>query len=121
MENPKSMKVASRAKSFQYAFTGIATLLWEEPNTRIHALATAAVIIGGIFKGLLPWQWVAIVVAVGLVWITEALNTCIELLCNIVCNGEYHPVVKKIKDISAAAVLVASVVSLAIGIIVFLY
>src|ERR1700748_3534415 len=110
-EHKKTTSITSRARSFKYAFAGIRSLLLEEPNARIHALATIVVIVGGIIKGLAAWQWSAIAVATGIAWIAEALNTCIELLCNMMCNNEYHPMVKKIKDISAAAVLVAAIIS----------
>jgi diacylglycerol kinase len=120
MEQNKSMHPTSRLKSFSFAINGLYLLLKEEPNTRLHALATITVIAGGIFRHFAAWQWVAALFAIGLVWITEALNTCIENLCNFTCDNKLHPAIKVIKDISAAAVLLAAIVSFAIGIIIFI-
>ncbi|MBS1690319.1 MAG: diacylglycerol kinase family protein, partial [Bacteroidetes bacterium] len=104
-----------------YAFKGIAQLFRQEPNARLHAFITIVVIAGGIYKGLHAMQWVAISIAIGLVWIVEALNTGIEMLCDMYCNKEWHPVVKIIKDISAGAVLIAAITSAAIGIFIFFF
>src|ERR1017187_10290892 len=106
----KSMSVTSRRNSFSYAISGLRHLLKQEPNARLHAIATIAAITAGVLRHISPMQWVAIIFAIGLVWITEALNTCIEKLCNLWCNDKWHPEVKVIKDIAAGAVLVAAIV-----------
>jgi len=117
----KPMTFESRKNSFIYAFKGIAQLFRQEPNARLHALITVFVIAGGIYKGLHTMQWVAISIAIALVWIVEALNTCVEMLCDMYCNKEFHPTVKIIKDISAGAVLIAAFTSAAIGIFIFFF
>jgi len=119
MTQKKNLSAKSRGKSFAYAFNGLAQLIKQEPNARIHAIVTIAVIIAGFAKHINRWQWVALFFAIGLVWITEALNTCIEELCNFSCENKWHPAIKTIKDISAAAVLIAAIVSVGVGIIVF--
>ena len=119
MESNKSMSVRSRKNSFAYAFSGLLQLFKQEPNVKLHALATIAAITAGIARHINSMQWTAIVFAIGLVWITEALNTCIEKLCNLWCENKWHPEIKIIKDIAASAVLIAAVVSISIGIIVF--
>lgn len=121
MDTKKPMTFKSRKNSFIYAFRGMAQLFWQEPNARLHALISLVVIAAGIYKGLHTMQWVAICIAIGLVWVVEALNTCIEMLCDMYCNKEFHPVVKVIKDISAAAVLIAAFTSAAIGIFIFFF
>ena len=115
------MSPASRAKSFSYAFNGLLQLFRSEPNVKLHAIATIAAIVAGIILNITPMQWVAITIAIALVWIAEALNTCIEKLCDFCCENKFHPSIKIIKDISAGAVLIAAVASLAIGVIVFLF
>ena len=57
---------------------------------------------------------------IALVWMAEAFNTCIEMLCDLWCKGEYHPQIKRIKDISAAAVLFISIAAAVTGAIIFL-
>lgn len=105
--------------SLSYAATGIVTLLKQEPNMRIHALATIAVVICGVAKGLQQYQWIALALSIGLVWIAEAFNTAIEVFCDVASDYQFHPVIKKIKDISAAAVLLAAITSIITGIIIF--
>ena len=114
------MSAKSRAKSFSYAFNGLRLLFQSEPNTKLHTVATIAVIALGFVRHIGQLQWAAIVFAIGLVWITEALNTCIEKLCDYSCDNKFHPTIKVIKDVSAAAVLIAAFVSVAIAIIVFI-
>ncbi|HXS36161.1 MAG TPA: diacylglycerol kinase family protein [Flavipsychrobacter sp.] len=120
MNEKKPTKLRRRANSFVYAFRGIAQLMKRETNAKIHLLITVAVISLGIIKGLTTYQWIAIVIAICLVWITEGLNTAIEILCDLYCGKEYNESVKIIKDISAGAVLIAAIASVVIGAFVFL-
>ena len=120
MHEQKSLNIRSTSNSFRYAIAGIIKLIRQEPNMRIHVAATVVVIIAGIVRDLSRWEWLGIVFAISLVWIAEAVNTAIEMLCNIVCNNEYHPGVKIIKDISAGAVLLAAITSVVTALIVFL-
>ncbi len=112
--------IRSRIYSFGYAAEGIKQLIRTEINMRIHVLAAVLVVIGGLVKGLETLEWVAIVISIGLVWTLEAVNTAIELLCNLVCNHNYHPLVKQIKDIAAASVLIMSAVSMVVAVLIFL-
>lgn len=115
----KNMSFASRRNSFIYAINGL-KLLPGEPNIMLHTAATIIVLAAGCIRHLHSHQWMALVLAIGLVWITETINTCIEKLCDFACKNEQHDAIKNIKDLSAAAVLIASITSVVIGIIVFL-
>lgn len=105
-------------KSFGYAFNGLKTLVLGERNMLVHALATLAVIALGCWRALDTTRWCFIVIAIALVWISEAFNTALERLCNMV-SKEYHPLIKQVKDISAAAVLIAAIIAVIIGSLVF--
>ncbi|GAA4464756.1 diacylglycerol kinase family protein [Nemorincola caseinilytica] len=111
----------ARAKSFTFAINGLYQLLRNEPNAVLHTIATVAVVAAGIVRHIGPMQWVAIVIAIGLVWITEAVNTGMERLCDHVCGNRFHPAIKLVKDVMAAAVMMAAGVSVVIGIIVFFF
>ncbi len=121
MQPRKSLHPRARLSSFGYALRGIGSLTRQEPNAMLHALATAGAIALGFYCHISRGEWLALIVAIALVWMAEAFNTCIEMLCDLWCNGEYHPKVKLIKDISAAAVLIASISAVVSGIIVFLF
>jgi diacylglycerol kinase len=116
----KKNSIASRLQSIQFAAAGIRQLVKAEPNAKIHAVATVLVITYGCYTGLNRLQWVAIAFAIGLVWITEAVNTAIEMVCDLYCKGAYDPTVKKIKDLSAAAVLIASCISVIVALFIFI-
>lgn len=117
----KHITFRSRIKSILFAIAGIKEMIRSEPNARLHLIATVAVIIAGTVKHLTTTQWIALVFAIGFVWITETINTCVEKLCDFGCENQYHPLIKKIKDLSAGAVLIAALTSLVIGIIIFIF
>ncbi len=119
MEQPKTSYLRRRLLSFKYAFSGIAAFVYTEPHARIHALATVLVIILGIYCRLTGPQWIAIAIVSGMVWISEMLNTIIEKIMDHL-SPDYHPRVKWIKDVAAGAVLVAAIVALVTGAVIFL-
>ena len=118
--NIKRFSPRSRAGSIGYALSGIRALLRTEPNIWIHIAATIGVVIAGMFRQLTDNQWIAITVAIAMVWVAEALNTAVEKLCDFACDKKYYPEIKTIKDISAGAVLITSLCSIVIAIIVFI-
>ena len=110
---------AKRLKSFTYAFNGLRVLLREEHNSRIHLFATVCVVVAGIIFRISSLEWVAVVFAIGLVFGGEIINSAIEDLADVVCP-ERDERIKKVKDLSAAAVLVSAFTALIIGLIVFI-
>ncbi|MBS1644357.1 MAG: diacylglycerol kinase family protein [Bacteroidetes bacterium] len=116
----KSTDLRSRLGSFVPAFQGLKSLVAQEPNARIHLVATISVLVLGWVHGLSSMKWGLLVFALALVWVAEALNTCVEMLCDLWCKEQYHPKVKIIKDIAAGAVLVATIAAVAIAGILFL-
>ncbi len=109
---------AARGRSFRHAFRGVATLLAEQHNTRIHAAMTAAVVVAGLLVGVSGLEWAVLALAIGLVWAAEAGNSALEWLCDV-ASPEFHPLVRKAKDAAAAAVLVAAGAAAAAGLLVF--
>ena len=119
MDRPKSFSIKSRIKSFSYAFQGIKTFFQTQHNAWIHALAGFGVIVLGIvFKLTIP-EWCWLIFAIGLVFITEMLNTAIEFLTDLV-SPEYNPLAKKVKDVAAGAVLFAAIIAVIIGLIILI-
>jgi diacylglycerol kinase len=108
-----------RLVSFRHAFAGIATLLREQHNSRIHLAATVAVVAAGVYLDVSRVDWLALLVAIALVWMAEAFNSAVEYLSDAAVP-EQHPLIRKAKDVAAAGVLVASINAAAIGAIVFL-
>ena len=118
-ESPKSFSWTARLKSFRFAFEGLSAFFTAEHNAVIHLFITIAVFIGAVFFDLSKGQWIALIMATAFVWVTELFNTAIERLCDLV-SKDFHPGIKLIKDVSAAAVLIAAVVAFLTGAIIFL-
>lgn len=110
---------AARIKSFRYAFAGIAVLIKSQHNTWIHLLATILVISCGLFFQIDSVEWCLVILAILAVWVSEALNTAIEFLCDAVSPAP-HPLIQKSKDVAAGAVLISAIGAVIIGLIVFL-
>jgi diacylglycerol kinase (ATP) len=111
--------LAARLKSMCDACAGLAALVRHEPNARIHLAASVGVIAAGFAVRLSFGEWTAIIIAIALVWIAEALNTAFEILCDIV-RPEIHPGVRVAKDIAAGAVLMSAGAAAIVGALVFL-
>lgn len=115
----KKFSLKARAKSFRYAFSGIYTLIKNEHNARIHLCVTMGVLFSGFFFELSAAEWINLIFAIGLVFSAEAFNSAIEYLSDLV-SPEYHPLVKKAKDVAAAAVLLTAIAAALIGLIIFI-
>ena len=107
-----------RLRSFGFAFNGLKILFSEEHNARIHLIAAVIVIIAGFCFHISALEWMAVVLAIGLVITMEIINSAIENMADFV-SPERHEMIKKIKDLSAAGVLVSAVTALIIGLIIF--
>ena len=98
----KQFSLKARLHSFVNAFHGIAVMLREEHNAWISRM-----------------EWTAIVFAIGLVLSTEALNTAIERLSDVVQPGQDERI-RRVKDLSAGAVLICAIAAAIVGLIIFL-
>ncbi len=108
----------ARLHSFRYALAGLRTLLLTQHNAWLHAAATVLVTGAGLYFGLSLAEWCWLVLAMTLVWMAEALNTALEFLADAVTQ-EFHPLILQAKDVAAAAVLIAAIGALVIGLLVF--
>jgi diacylglycerol kinase len=111
--------LSDRVRSFGYAIRGIGALIATQPHARLHLLATIVVTGAGIYFHLRRWEWVAILLCIGMVWMAEALNTAIEFLADEV-TLERRERIKHAKDIAAGGVLITALVSVAVAVLVFL-
>jgi diacylglycerol kinase len=105
-------------KSFGYAIKGLAFALKEQQNMRIHFIAIAVVVISGIFLGLTAVEWSLIALTIGLVIVTEALNTAIEILVDMV-SPQFNKKAGEVKDIAAGAVLLSSIIATVVAVYIF--
>ena len=114
----QDFSINKRVKSFGFAFNGLKILILEEHNSWIHILVATIVVIAGYFYQLSAIEWIAVVFAIGLVIALEIFNSAIENISDFISPSQDH-MIKKIKDLSAAGVLVGAITAAIIGLIVF--
>lgn len=110
---------ASVLRSFGPAVAGLVWALRTQRNLQVHAIATVTAGCLGLWLQLTGWEWCAVMLAVGMVWAAELLNTAIEVLADRVSKEREEPI-RRVKDAAAAAVLVAAAAALGVGVVVFL-
>lgn len=107
----------TRLAAFRYAFTGWWHVLRTQRNAWIHALASGLVILIALWLGMDRLSWALLLLAIGLVWLAEFLNTALEAVVDLASPGQ-HPLARVGKDVGAAAVLIAALTAALIGLLV---
>ena len=118
MKNQK-FSIRKRLGSFKYAINGLRILFKHEHNSRIHIFAAICAIILGLVLNVSNVEWIAIVLVIGFVFSIELINSSIEYLTDFI-SPNYHEIIKKVKDLSAAAVLMSAIVSMVTAFIIFI-
>lgn len=107
----------ARLRSFRFAWRGIVEFQGTQPNARIHLVATIAVVAMAFLLGVSRGEWALLVMAMGLVWTAEALNSAVELLGDRITPAP-DELVGRAKDIAAGAVLLASIAAAVTGFLI---
>ena len=107
-----------RIKAFGFAFSGLKNGFLRELPLKIHFAALLLVIAAGLIYRIGSIEWLLLLGSCGFVIIMELVNTALEQLCDLVSEN-FSPGIKYIKDLAAAAVLVAVILALAAGYVVF--
>ena len=116
---PKKMiRLKRLVKSFRYAAKGIIKTLREEQNLRIQSFIALIAIIFAVYFKINRYEWLALVFAISLVMLMELVNSAVERVADVF-KPRLDRYVKDIKDITAAAVFLASITAAIIGVIIF--
>jgi diacylglycerol kinase len=115
----KPFSFKARALSFKHAFTGIVDFFRSEHNALIHLVVAIAAIGMGIWLSVSRIEWALIIFLIGIVFMAELFNTAIEKLGDSITK-DYNESIKKLKDLSAAAVFIAALTAVLIGLIIFI-
>lgn len=115
----KKIKMSRVIKSFGWALNGLKDCILHEKNFRIQYIVALCVSVAGFVFSIPPIEWMIILLSFAIVLCFEIINSAIEKLCDLVMP-EHHAVIKKVKDMSASAVLLAAIISFIIGCIIFL-
>jgi|SRR5690554_1915315 len=103
---------------FNHAFRGLFQMFRTERNFRVQIILFLLAIVFGFFFNISSIHWLIILSISALVLSLEIINSAIEKTCNLITTKK-NPQVKRIKDISAAAVLLSSIFALVIGVLIF--
>ena len=107
----------SRIASFGHAFRGWWYVLRTQRNAWIHGVIAIAVFIVSFWLGLPARDWAVIILTVTMVFTAEFINTAIEAVVDLASPGK-HPLAKVGKDVGAAAVLIAALAAILIGLLI---
>jgi diacylglycerol kinase (ATP) len=115
----ETVKNKSIADSFNAAIEGFLHVVKTQRNMRIHFLLAVAVLLFGIYLNFTRIELIMLLLTSALVLITEMINTAMEIVMDYVEASHSHWV-RVVKDISAGAVLVASVSAVIVAYFLFL-
>jgi diacylglycerol kinase len=118
LDTPEELSIGKRAKSYTHAGRGIWIFIKTTHNAWIHLGVLGLVVILGCYFGITTTEWMMLVFASGLVFVSEAFNTAIEVDIDLT-SPEYHPYARDTKDIAAGAVLISAITALIIGVLIF--
>lgn len=116
-DSAPDMSLRRLARGFACAFAGVAVLVRTQRSARIHLFFTLLILGIGAWLRLPGGDWCWLILAIAMVWFAEAINTSVEFLSDVICPG-FHPAIKHVKDMAAAAVLFAVIGAIAIGALV---
>lgn len=106
-------------QALSYAFTGLLLAWREESNFKIEVVCAVLVVALGTAVRLSGIEFALVAVAISIVFAAEVFNTALEELCDKL-ETDHDPRIARIKDLAAAAVLIASAGALAVGLFIFI-
>jgi len=107
-----------RATSFRAAFSGLRRLVTSERHFQLHLIAATCAVILAAFLNFSTLEWAILMVTIGVVLVAEGLNSAIERAIDTT-TPSFHPLAKAAKDIAAAAVLIAAMISVIVGLLLY--
>lgn len=107
------------SNTFKNARKGFRLVLKSEMNIRIHVAAATLVVFAALLLKFTAMEFCILLFVIGLVIVAEMLNTAIEFTLDSIYHNKYSRMVGMAKDISAGAVMFATVISVLVGVILF--
>lgn len=119
IDRPIDRRTSKLITSFGHAFAGLWYLLRTQRNAQIHCLIGTCALTLGAFLGLARWEWLALILTIGMVLAAEGVNTAIEATVDV-ATTRYHPLARIAKDVGAGSVLLCAMISVIVGCIIFM-
>lgn len=108
---------ASRVRAVRYALHGWLYVLRTQRNAWIHAVATTMAVLLALWLHLPLRDWAVLILTIALVWTAEFINTALEAVVDL-ASPRHHPLAKAGKDVGAAAVLIAALTAVLVGLLI---
>jgi len=105
-------------QSFRFAGRGLHEAFRTQRAMRVHVALAVGVVLGTLWLDLAPADAAMLVLAVSVVLAAELANTALEVLVDLHVGNRHHALAGRAKDLSAAAVLIASGGAAIVGILV---
>ena len=95
-------------------------MLWrEEFSFRFQVVCGIGTLALSFLLHISEFEFLIVVLMIGVVFAVEALNTALEELCDHVTPSE-HPQIGKVKDLGSGASLLIGIAAIGIGLIIFI-
>lgn len=107
------------SNTFKNARKGMRLVLKSEVNIRVHFCIAIVVLLSAFFLNFSLERICILLLTIGFVIVAEMVNSAVEFSLDAVFHNRYSKLVGMAKDISAGAVMFASVIAIIIGIILF--
>ncbi len=101
----------NRIKSFHFAASGLSHAFYTQVNFQIQLAIGVVTIFLGLLFGFSRWEWIILVILIGLVLTAELLNTVIEVVVDLAVKEAMLPEAKVAKDVAADSVLLMSFIA----------
>ncbi|MFM7088346.1 MAG: diacylglycerol kinase family protein [Candidatus Paceibacterota bacterium] len=115
----KRFSLVARLRSANHAWRGLGIVFRTTHNLWLQIIFGVLAIYAGFVLQISITEWLFLVCAIGLVVITETLNTAFEVDIDLT-SPEFHPYARDTKDIAAGAVLLAVLLAVVVGGIIFI-
>ena len=109
--------ITESIQSFRHAFRGLLLAFRTERSFRLQIAAALVVIFFCFILPFRAWERALLLLATASVLVLELINSMVERLIDLV-KPRMHLYVRDIKDLMAAAVLLASMFAAALGVLI---
>ncbi|WP_409022486.1 diacylglycerol kinase family protein [Dellaglioa sp. P0083] len=106
--------------SLGHSLDGLVTVFKEERNMKKHVAMMILVSICAAIFQISETEWLWLALSISMVIINEVWNTVIENLVDLTTGHKYNEIAKKVKDMSAAAVLLSALFAMIVGCLIFI-
>lgn len=106
-----------RVHSFRHALRGLWYVIRTQRNAWIHTVVTILVVLMALWLRLPLRDWAVLFLTIAMVWTAEFINSALEAVVDL-ASPHQHPLAKVGKDVGAAAVLIATLAAILVGLLI---